>query len=258
MAEIPFEQREGLIWTAVTVPQSPQPLNFLVDTGAGVSTLSLQTSKRLGLKLGERVQVRGVEASTTGYWPQQISAKAGAVVLPVEYLAVDLCALSKACNCEVDGLLGADFFADRVVQIDFDARKIRVLKEREDAAAGEVQLPLRLSRRSMQVPVGVNGQQPVWMRLDTGCAAALHWVSNGARTDEASPRVSIGLSRIDGAEILTTVKLGTEKLVSIPTGLHKKPFFANERGLLGNGILTRFSRVTLDPMAGVLLLDRRD
>jgi hypothetical protein len=25
--------------------------------------------------------------------------------------------------------------------------------------------------------------------------------------------------------------------------------------LLGNGILTRFSRITLDPMAGLLLLD---
>ena len=60
IAEIPFERREGLLWISVTVPQSRESLNFLVDTGAGVSTLSLHTAKRLGLKLGERVRVRGV------------------------------------------------------------------------------------------------------------------------------------------------------------------------------------------------------
>jgi len=194
VAEFPFQFREGLIWISVTVPQSPEPLNFLVDTGAGVSTLSLQTAKRLGLKLGDRVRVRGVEASATGYWPQRISAKAGAVSLPEEYLAVDLCALSKACNCEVDGLLGADFFADRVVEIDFDARKVRVLKERADAVAGQVQLPLKVSRRALQVPVGINGEKPVWVRLDTGCASALHWVAKAAPTTEMLPRVSIPFS----------------------------------------------------------------
>lgn len=256
LAEIPFEHREGLIWISVTARQSPKPLNFLVDTGAGVSTINLYTARRLGLKLGERVRVRGVQTSANGYWPQRISASAGEVALPSDYLAVDLCALSQACNCEVDGLLGADFFANRIVQIDFEAQKIRALPARLPAASAVV-LPLKASTRRLQVPVGVNGQQPVWMRVDTGCATALQWVGKAPRATAQSSQLSIGLSPVNVPEVSATVQLGTEIFHSVPVGLHSKPLFVNEGGLLGNGLLSRFGRITIDAKRGALLLEPR-
>ena len=69
--EFPFEFREGLLWVKVEVPQAERPLNFLVDTGAGVSVIHLDTAKRLNLKLGRKVAVQGVgtvatEASLSG------------------------------------------------------------------------------------------------------------------------------------------------------------------------------------------------
>ena len=54
-------------------------LNFLLDSGANVSVIHLAVAKRLGLKPGERVSVRGVQALSEGYWPQrreQIAATA--------------------------------------------------------------------------------------------------------------------------------------------------------------------------------------
>src|SRR6266542_2905941 len=45
LAEFPFQFREGLLWIKVNVPQSQQPLNFLVDTGSGVSVINLTTAK---------------------------------------------------------------------------------------------------------------------------------------------------------------------------------------------------------------------
>src|SRR6266487_2719721 len=59
-AEIPFQFREGLIWVQVKVSKSDEPLNFLLDTGAGVSVIDSRTMTRLGLKAGHRVMVRGV------------------------------------------------------------------------------------------------------------------------------------------------------------------------------------------------------
>ncbi len=56
LTEFPFEFREGLLWVEVNVPQSKKPLNFLVDTGAGVSVINLSTAKRIGLKLGREVR----------------------------------------------------------------------------------------------------------------------------------------------------------------------------------------------------------
>jgi hypothetical protein len=32
MKEMPFEFKEGLLWVKVTVPESAQPLNFLLDS----------------------------------------------------------------------------------------------------------------------------------------------------------------------------------------------------------------------------------
>lgn len=61
LAEFPFEYREGLLWIEVNIPQAEKPLNFLVDTGAGVSVINLNTARRIGLKLGQQVTVRGVE-----------------------------------------------------------------------------------------------------------------------------------------------------------------------------------------------------
>src|SRR5678816_754064 len=66
LAEFPFQFREGFLWIEVNIPQSKEPLNFLMDTGAGVSVINLSTAKRIGLKLGQEVMVHGVQAMLTG------------------------------------------------------------------------------------------------------------------------------------------------------------------------------------------------
>src|SRR5213593_61548 len=105
-AEIPFEFRDGLLWVAVKVPQNPKPLHFLLDSGANVSVINLRTARELGLRLGQRVEVRGVGAITEGYWPERLAAKVGDVRLARDYLAMDLEGLGRVCNRPIDGLIG--------------------------------------------------------------------------------------------------------------------------------------------------------
>src|SRR5260370_32513911 len=101
-AEFPFDLREGLIWVKVATPNTPAPLNFLLDSGAGVSVLNLATVHKLGLPLGRPVSVQGVGSSVKGYWPETLSLRAVEVLLPKDYLAADLTELSGACACRVD------------------------------------------------------------------------------------------------------------------------------------------------------------
>lgn len=255
LAEFPFEYREGLLWIEVVIPQSEKPLNFLVDTGAGVSVINLNTAKRIGLKLGQQVTVRGVDAMLTGYWQQQMSAKVGEVRLPREYLAVDLEKLSSSCARPVDGLVGADFFRERVVQIDFDAQKIRLLKP-DKAGKSDQDLPLQLRSCGMRVPIRVNGHERQWVRLDTGCATALQWVTSVV-PDQCTHQMAIGLAEISIPQTKTTVGIGEHEFKSVPTGLHDKAIFPGEAGLLGNGLLSRFSSVTIDANAGRVTLKER-
>lgn len=255
LAEFPFEYREGLLWIEVNIPQSLKPLNFLVDTGAGVSVINLNTAKRIGLKLGRQVTVRGVETTLTGYWQQHMSAKVGDVWLPSEYLAVDLEKLSSSCERPVDGLVGADFFRDRVVQIDFDTQRIRLLKP-DKARKSDQALPLQLRSCGMRVPISVNGHERQWVRLDTGCATALQWVTSVV-PDQCTHQMAIGLTEVSIPQAKTTVGIGVYQFEGVPTGLHETAIFPGEAGLLGNGLLSRFSTVTIDAKAGRVILNAR-
>lgn len=249
---IPFEYRDGFIWIRVDIAGEKESFNFLLDSGAEVSTVDLRTATRLGLKLGKTVRVQGVESSVAGYWPVQVPATTALLPLPAKMLAVDLCDLSKSCRCDVHGLIGADFFRNRVVQIDFTRRTLRLLKAAH-ARPGDFVLPMRLQKNALLTQLKVNEQKEQWFRLDTGCASSLQWASMQSRARTLPSTIAVGLSEVQIAYSTTKLQAGGLTLWDVPTGLHPKPIFPGEAGLLGNGILSRFL-VTFDPFQSRLIL----
>src|SRR5258708_13477962 len=89
-AEIPISYSGGLLWVRVSIPQSSEPLNFLLDSGAATSVLTRQTAHRLGIKLLQHVSVRGVGTQTVGYWPEPLTASIPAARLSHNFLTVAL------------------------------------------------------------------------------------------------------------------------------------------------------------------------
>ncbi len=253
--EFPFEYREGLLWVQVQVAESREPLRFLLDSGAEVSVVNLDTARRLGLSLGERVNVSSVQTTMKGYWPQKLSANASGVTLPSDFLALDLSRLSRACEQSVDGLIGADFFKGKIVQIDFGAQKVRLLNA-SDAASKIESSPLEIRRCGLCVKVSVNGGKPQRLRVDTGCAMALQWVTSKVQPERCTTKVAIGLAELNIPQTQTTVSLAGRTFRDVPTGLHSKAIFPGESGLLGNGLLAEFGVVTIDAKSGRLILGR--
>jgi hypothetical protein len=253
ITEFPFTYDGDLLWVKVRAAGSDQPLDFLLDSGAQVSVINLGTARQLGLPLGSKVTVRGVHSARSGYWPQVLSATAGGVPLPDKCLALDLSAFSRACGKPVDGLIGADFFRERIVQIDYEARKVRLLDSSEALPRASA-VPLEFRECGMRVKVGVNAGEPQWMRLDTGCASALQWVTRRVRAEECSDLLAVGLSEVTIPQARTTVALAGSVIHDVPTGLHDKPIFTGEAGLVGNGLLARFHCVTVNARSGLLFL----
>jgi len=253
--EFPFEFREGMVWIQVELEASRAPLWFLLDSGAEVSVVDLETTQRLGLALGERVTVRGVQATMTGRWLKTLSATAQGIKLTSHFLALDLSKLSGACRQKVAGLIGADFFKGRIVQIDFTAGKIRLLKTSHPGSSAGTS-PLEIHRGGLCVQAQVNGGRRQRLRVDTGCATALQWVTDQAQPDVSQAKVAIGLSELHLPQTQTTVSLGGRTLQAVPTGVHRTAIFEGEAGLLGNGILSRFETVTIDSRARRLSLGR--
>ncbi len=251
--EIPFEYRGGQIWLQVTRPDAAQPLNFVLDSGAASSVLDCQAAQRLGVKLSEPVEVRGVGTQTVGAWTCCPDLHAGNVPLPSKLLVVDLRELSRASGRSIDGLIGADFFHHRIVQIDFAAQVLRLLPAAPSNPGASV-LPLQVRRGAMRVPIRVNGSKPQWVRLDTGCASPLQWVAPHATPSDFPCQISVGLGEIAVAMVSASVQIGRQFFPAIPTGWHEQEIFPGEAGLLGNGLLARF-RVTVDAPAGRLILE---
>jgi len=250
---IPFEYCEGLLWVQIQVPQSTRPLNFILDTGADVSVINAGTAKALRLKTGNWISVQGVHATMTGHWPARLTAQAAGVVLPSEYLTLDLSRLARSCRRPLDGLLGADFIRSRVVQIDFASRQIRFPAEVSPAASDTV-IPLELRRNSLCISIGVDDVKNQWVRLDTGCATALQWVTSGTVACVKPKKPAIGLVALNIPQAETRVSLGGSHFDHVPTGIHRNPIFPGESGLLGNDLLSRFKTVTIDTKSARLVL----
>ena len=252
---IPFEYHDGLLWLRVGSPGSSQPLEFLIDTGAASSVVDRQTAQRIGWPLREPVSVRGVDAQQEANWTPAETISFNGVEWSHKFVAVDLRKLSRACDRPVDGLLGADFFRGRVAQFDYAGQVLRLLPS-SPVINGSVVLPLRLDRGAFCVPLRVNGGSAKWVRLDTGCAKPLHWVTKDIRRETSSPQVCIGLTDTQVPFATATVQIGKERIDSVEVGLHKHEIFVGETGLLGNGLLSRYV-VTLDAKANRVMFSKR-
>src|SRR6267378_3511873 len=75
--EIPFRFRDGLVWLKVEVAGRAEPLNFLLDSGAGISALDLQTARTLRIKIGDPQAVQGVNGKASAYRVNGLQAVCG-------------------------------------------------------------------------------------------------------------------------------------------------------------------------------------
>lgn len=252
---IPFQFREGMIWMKVAVPGEDAPLNFLLDSGAGATVLDLAAARRLGLPFGATANVQGVHGLSVAYRVRGFAASVAGIALPSSLLAVDLSGAGASGHRRMDGLLGADFFRDRIVQIHFASQTIRLLQRDELTVAGCEILPLASRNDTLCAHISINGNTPEWLRLDTGCNSAIEWVVTGDQGKKLR-LPTIGVKSGPVRELHTDVQVGSLRIGGVKTGIHTRQMFSGEAGLIGNGLLSRFT-VTIDAAGRRCLLGGR-
>jgi hypothetical protein len=225
----------------------------LLDSGAGISAIDLWRARTLGVLLGSRQIILGVNGQGIAFQVNDLHAACAGIALPKTVLAVDLRALSACCEQPVDGILGADFFRNRIVQIDFRDGRVRILERCDPNLAKCEILPIRMCNDAFCVLVRVAGNSAQWMRLDTGSDAALEWVIAGTEKRRTS-QSSIGLSGGSVRHINTSVQLGKKCFNAVSTGVHREQIFPGEDGLLGNALLSKF-RLTIDQPGNRVILE---
>ncbi len=250
--ELPFKFVDGFIIVTARTAQSSKPLSLLLDSGASTSVLSLQAAERMRIPLLAPEPVQGVGADSVAFHIPPVRTTAGRTHLSDIAIALDLSNAAAICREPIDGLLGMDFFAGRIVQIDYKAQRIRLLsKAQPDTSA--LRLPIQIRNGVFCVPVGVNGSKHRWTRLDTGNNDALHWVTGRQTTERGQRGNSVGFLTDSSQMIRASVQLGKKTLESVNVAPHGEVIFPGEAGLLGNGILSRYT-VTIDSRNGQVLM----
>jgi hypothetical protein len=121
VATVPFEISGNLIFLPVRVNQQAT-LWFILDTGAGVNIIKEKQAERLGLKLESKENVldgmphaKGISLGLVGVELSDQTIFAAATE-----------SLEPSVGRAVDGILGFDIFHRYVVEIDYDARRLRL------------------------------------------------------------------------------------------------------------------------------------
>ncbi len=247
-----LQSRSGLLWVNVAA-NSGKSLDFVIDTGAEETVLDLGAAEKLGLGFVSQETVQGVGGMSRAYRSQNASLQCAGVTLRKSFLTLDLKAASRKAGRQLDGLLGADFFHGRTVQIDHRAKTMRVLSGYTASGGAEV-LPIRRNYGAMCVPVQVGATMLARVRIDTGSTGGLSYSTSKASRSGNSRQSSIGFTGNLGSSGNNEIRLGGRVIQNAPTTQHGGRLFPGEDGLLGNALLRKF-RVTIDMRRSRLILE---
>lgn len=154
---IPFQLINNLIFIPITV--NGVELNFLLDTGVEETILlSLEDKEELNFNNVEKIKLRGLgnEASIEGLRSNNnvLSVKELVDYHHNLYIVLDQSFnFSTHIGIPVNGIIGYSFFKDKLVEINYDKKKLFVYKNEES-------LPKKIRRSYSALPITIERSKP--------------------------------------------------------------------------------------------------
>jgi hypothetical protein len=147
---IPFELVTRHILVKVRINNS-RPLSFVLDTGDQVGIVDTEVAKELGLKLRGQVQIGGAGGGTL---PGSIVDEATWSLPGLEgfsqpiRLAIPLGKMEARFGHDFDGIIGAEFIKQFVIEVDYPGRAIRLYDKNQFSYSGSGEsIPIQLDRQ---------------------------------------------------------------------------------------------------------------
>jgi hypothetical protein len=178
---VPFDLVTRHIVLHVKVNNS-RPLSFVLDTGDRVGIIDIDVAKELGLKLQGQVRVGGAGSETLlGSTVQDATWTLPGLEgfsQPIR-LAIPLGRLESRFGHDFDGIIGAEFIKQFVLEIDYAARVIKLHDRDKFSYAGPGEsIPIQLDQQGhpiLEAEVTPLGGSPIHGKfiLDIGAGSAL-------------------------------------------------------------------------------------
>ena len=241
------------------------PLTAILDTGVSVSVLSHRFTVANGMRVTPGTQALGVGGSVALGWTNGRALTIGGLNRDGGRIGVvDLPASATGGGEPVDALIGRDLTDRYAIDIDFAARRFRLLPSGRLPFAGET-APLSIAPRQhlyvSELTIGDVRLQPVI--VDTGDGATLTmsseaWRSLSRERLHSTTTLSYSVAGPVTTEltVLPSVRIGRAVLNQAETRIEPTGGFSatmGAAGRIGLGFLQRY-RVLLDPRAGRMVL----
>ncbi len=261
---VPFDLTPGnQIRFAMTL--DGKPIVAVLDTGVSYSVLaadSAATDRARVTKGGTATAIGG----TVGIgWMQTTELTIGGLTRRGGRVAVaPLPAVATGSADAVDMLVGRDVTGAQAIDIDYAARRFRLLPSGRMPFVGKV-APLSISarRRIYESAIALGGRRLAPIVVDTGDGAAVtlsaaSWRATAPHPGATTTTISFGLagSTTSTLTIVPTLTIGDLKTGPTELRVENAGGFSDGIGVagrIGSGFLQRY-RVLLDPAAGRMVL----
>jgi predicted aspartyl protease len=264
----------------VKVAAGDRTLDFILDTGAGATSMDLRTARQLGLELGRGFEARGAGAgSIQGAQVRNASVTlVGTDITQPVVSALDLSRLPRREAHRMDGILGYDFINRWVVAIDYVAQELRLYDRGSFNYSGTGQsIPVSFASLHPVVDAAVVLADGDTVRgrfvVDVGAALALALTKPFVQTNRLQNRVGTTIRRTSGGGVggpaaaefgrVKALRLGGAEVGNVVVQLFGDSagvFSGNPDwvGNVGGEVLRRFTvyldyarrRIILEPHAG--------
>lgn len=249
-------------------------IDFLLDSGAGMTCMSEATAKELALEGGFLMPVGGTGGIQSAELFAGLELEVGDVHLEkMRVLAIDFTDVELQLGRTLPVVLGQEVFRKKVVDIDYPGRRVAFRDPESFTYEGDgAILPLHDAKSGLwSTELSVHGLDPVRILVDTGSNGTLSLAGDYARVHDllangrpfsTTQSGGVGGRRDERVTTLDRIRFGNTVFTNVPIRL-----LADEGeeevapddlvGSLGGGLLHRF-RVLFDVTRDRMILEESD
>lgn len=261
LATSPFELFGDHIFIKLSVDGS-EPMDFIFDSGSGITVIDLEAAKGLKLDLSHKESVAGAQGTVQGSVIKHNKIEMGGIKLEsnIALEAFDLTHLSIGIGRKIDGIIGYDLLHHHVAKINYDAMLMEVYDFDKFPKNGKkVSFKLHNAIPVIEGNAILNSGQSIsgTFYVNTGAGTSLDFNSPFAKQnnliENTGNHYAYLVKGVGNKETMhyegriNSLDLGFYEFVDLPVGISqvKKGLQADKKisGIIGNKILSRFNIV---------------
>jgi hypothetical protein len=277
--KVPFELVKNLIFVKVLVNNANEPLNFMFDTGAGITVVDAGISQKLGLHISDTLSIGTAGKTIPSQLSEQNQIQLGKHVIldNIQIAIIDLSHISAYLKTNVDGIIGNDLLQQLITATNVDTKELLFysFKDYTYVGKGIAYELIGLESGHLGIPFEIvlnKGAMPVKMILKIDTAADNYFTFHNETVK--SYNILQELTRLKskqgfGADATVSNNLAGKiysadfcgkTFKNVPTVFEIDPLNSNSKrlanGLVGQAVLLNFN-ITYNLNDGVAYFEKR-